>query len=124
MLRVYIAGPYSADNVITVLNNMRVGMRVATKLMLNGFAPFCPFLDYQFQLMLRKDENLTLKHYYDYSMAWLEVSDAIVVLEGWENSNGTLAEIGRAKELNTPVYYGINDFLTRTKDKIDEVQKR
>lgn len=112
-IRVYIAGPYSADNVITVLNNMRAGMRAATKLLLKGYYPFCPFLDYQFQFMLREDEELTIKHYYDYSIAWLEVSDAIVVLEGWENSKGTLAEIDRAKELDIPIYYGVNDFLNK-----------
>ncbi len=110
-IRVYVAGPYSADNVITVLNNMRIGMRESTRLMLAGYSPFCPFLDYQFQLMLREGEELTLKHYYKYSMDWLEVSDALVVLDGWEESKGTLAEMTRAAELHIPVYYGVDRFL-------------
>jgi len=38
-------------------------------------------------------------------MAWLSVSDMVVVLEGWEQSEGTKAEIKRAEELGIPVTY-------------------
>jgi len=109
--RIYVAGPYSADNVITVLNNMRIGMRESTRIMLAGFSPFCPFLDYQFQLMLREGEELTIEDYYKYSLDWLEVSDVLVVLDWWENSKGTLGEMARAAELHIPVYYGVDSFL-------------
>ena len=105
MKRVYVAGAYSATNVITVLDNMRKGMRLSTEVMLAGYAPFCPWLDYHFQLMLRDDENLTVQSYYDYSMAWLEVSDAVLLVPGWEHSKGTIEEIKVAKSLNIPVYY-------------------
>ena len=40
MKRIYIAGAYSANNVLTVLDNMREGMRLATKVLLLGYAPF------------------------------------------------------------------------------------
>ena len=69
MKRIYIAGPYSSDNVIGVLDNMRKGMRLSTEVFLAGYAPFCPFLDYHFQLNLRDGENLTLDDYYQYSLA-------------------------------------------------------
>ena len=109
--RIYIAGAYSADNVLNVLNNIRKGIRASTELLLAGFAPFCPFLDYQFQLMLRENETLTVEDYYQYSIAWLEVSDAVLVLPDYKNSKGTLAEIKKAKELNIPVYYNFKDLL-------------
>ena len=48
----YVAGAYSSDNVLGVLDNMRRGMRMSTEIFLAGFSPFCPWLDYQFQLML------------------------------------------------------------------------
>lgn len=105
MKRMYIAGAYSANNVIDVLNNMRKGMRKATEKLLEGYSPFVPWFDYHFQLMLREGETLSVKHYYDYSMAWLEVSDLVYVLNGYENSKGTLAEIKRAKELGIPIQY-------------------
>jgi len=104
--RVYIAGPYSADNPIDMLNNMRAGMRAATELMQHGnIAPFCPFLDYHFQLQLREGESLSVEGYYRYSMAWLEVSDAMLLLEGWGNSKGAKEEFWKAKHLRMPTFY-------------------
>lgn len=108
-MRVYVAGAYSADNVIDVLDNMRRGMRKSTEVFLRGHAPFSPWLDYQFQLMLREGEALDVEDYYRYSIAWLEVSDIVLVLPAWENSKGTKAEIDRAKELGIPVVFDIND---------------
>ena len=105
MKRCYIAGAYSSDNVLGVLNNIRKGIRASTEKFLEGYAPFCPWLDHHFQLMLRDGEELTVQNYYDYSMAWLEVSDMVYVLNGWENSKGTIAEIKRASELGIPVFY-------------------
>ena len=107
--RVYVAGAYSADNVLQVLENMRVGMRAGTEVLLAGFCPFVPFFDYQFKLMSREGESITLEDYYRYSMAWLEVSDAVLVIPGYEKSKGTLAEIKRAVELGIPVFYDLDN---------------
>jgi hypothetical protein len=105
MKRIYIAGPYSADNIADCLENMRRGMRAGVEVFLAGFAPWVPWHDFHHHLMLRKDESLSIQNYYDMSMAWLEVSDAVLILEGWEDSKGTLAEIDRANELKIPVFY-------------------
>ena len=109
MKRIYIAGAYSADNVITVLDNMREGMRFATKVFLIGYSPFCPWLDFHFQLMLHDNERLSVEDYYKYSIDWLEVSDAILLVPGWEKSKGTLSEIRKGKELNIPIFYNIDE---------------
>lgn len=109
MKRVYVAGAYSANNVISVLDNMRRGIRLSTEVLLAGYAPFSPWLDYQFQLMLRSGEKLTIEHYYNYSIAWLVVSNAVLVVPGSENSNGTQNEIQIAEELDIPVFYSLED---------------
>ena len=109
MKRVYVAGAYSANNVITVLDNMRRGMRLGTEVLLAGYAPFVPWFDYQFQLMLRDGETLTVQDYYDYSMAWLEASDCVLVVPNSDNSTGTQAEIKRAEELGISVYYALDE---------------
>ena len=64
MRRVYVAGAYSASNVISVLDNIREGMRLSTQVLLLGYAPFCPWLDHHFQLMLREGEKLSVDDYY------------------------------------------------------------
>ena len=110
MKRIYVAGPYSANNVMDVLRNIRYGIETSTKVLLAGFAPFCPWLDYHFVLS-DHSEKLIVKDFYDYSLAWLEVSDAMLVLWGWEKSKGTLTEMERAKELNIPIYYTFGDLI-------------
>lgn len=100
MKRIYVAGAYSADNVIDVMNNVARGQKACADILAEGYAPFCPWLDYQFQF---HRQDLTLEHYYNYSMAWLEVANEVWVLEGWEHSKGTIAEIKRARELGIPV---------------------
>ncbi|MFA5316214.1 MAG: DUF4406 domain-containing protein [Dehalococcoidales bacterium] len=109
MRRVYVAGPYSADDVLKVFDNMRKGIRASIDVLLAGFAPFCPWLDYQFSLMLYDHEKLTVEQYYAYSIAWLEVADAVLVLPGFETSKGTMAEIMKAEALDIPIFYNIEE---------------
>src|SRR5439155_23036466 len=91
-MRVYVAGLYSRTpdgkvaGIIDALHNMQVGMRVATELLIAGHVPFCPWLDYQFFLMLREGETIPMDAIKAYSMEWLKVSEAILMLPGWEGS--------------------------------------
>lgn len=112
MHRIYVAGSYNAPNVIQVFNNMRLGMRQSLQVLLAGFSPFCPWLDYQFTLLLRENEALTIDDYYRYSMAWLEVSDAVLVMPNSENSKGTQAELERAREIGIPIFASLEDLVT------------
>ena len=105
MKRIYVAGAYSGTDVIAILNNMREGMRLATRVMLAGHAPFAPWLDYHFQLMLRDGERLSVEDYYRYSIAWLVVSDCMLLVPGWRDSTGTKKERARAiTVLKIPVF--------------------
>jgi nucleoside 2-deoxyribosyltransferase len=107
MRRIYIAGPYSADNIITALDNIREGMRAATEVFLTGYAPFCPWHDMHYQLMLMPGEAISLQAYYDYSLAWLEVSDAMLVIGDYQKSKGTMNEISVALSEQIPVFYSL-----------------
>jgi len=107
--RVYVAGPMSNKNCIGYLGNVRRGVRASTELLLAGYAPFSPFLDYQFFLSLKEDEEITLEEIQAYSIAWLEASDAVLVLPNSENSIGVGHEVKRAHELGIPVYYNFEE---------------
>ena len=115
MKRVYLAGKYSADNVLDVLKNIGRGEYYAAKLFMAGFAPFCPWHDRSY-VMSNWDKEFTVLMFYNYSLAWLEVSDYLVVLSGYEISKGTLKEIEKAKELNIPVYYDVDKFIEENKN--------
>jgi hypothetical protein len=79
---------------------MRKGIELSRKVLDAGYAPFVPWLDYQFSLV---SPGMTIDKYYRYSMTWLEVSDAMILVPGWENSRGVQNEILRAVELEIPV---------------------
>lgn len=121
--RVYIAGaitPYKSEHpVFGFLGNIARGVRASLVLLLKGHAPFCPFLDFQYWFYLREGENITEKMIKDLSMAWLEVSDAVLVLPKYRKSAGTRAEIERAKEIGIPVFYDIEDLIDFEEDNND-----
>lgn len=110
MKRVYVAGPYSADNVLNVLRNIGRGEQMCAELFKLGFAPFCPWHDKSY-VMDNPEQDFTVQQFYDYSMAWLEVSDAVLLTGKWHTSKGTLKEVERADELGIPVFRGILELV-------------
>ena len=104
MKRVYVAGAISSDDPVKMLGNIKKGLCMSAYLIAKGYFVFSPFLD--FQLFLGAyGEEITKKQIQANSMAWLEVSDSVLVLAGWKESTGTKREIKRARELGIPVYY-------------------
>lgn len=105
MKRIYVAGKYSDDDVMSVFGNMRRGIALSVEVLKAGYAPFTPWLDYHFCL----EHPFDLQTMYEYSLAWLDVSDAVLVVEeGWAESRGTIKEIDRAKNLHIPVYWSFD----------------
>lgn len=108
MKKVYVAGVYSANNIIDCLKNIGRGEEFSAKVFMLGYAPFCPWHDKDY-VIKNWDKDFTIKMFYDYSMAWLDVSDVVFVIPGWEQSKGTLSEIARANELGIPVVYSFEE---------------
>lgn len=105
MKRVFVCGPYSADNVLDVLGNIGRGIEESYRVFKSGFAPYCPWFDSRFAEM----GDFEKEEFYELSMAWLEVSDAVYLLEGWMTSGGCLREVDRAQELGLPIFYSIRE---------------
>jgi hypothetical protein len=91
---------------------MRRGIEVSTKLLQAGHAVFCVWLDFQFGLMW----DIPLKTYQANSMEWLKVSDAILLVPGWEKSKGVAAEMEEARKLDIPVFESLEDLKTWEKE--------
>ena len=102
-LRIYVAGAYSADNVMTVFDNMRRGQHVGYYVVKAGMAPFVPWIDYHFGLI----GPMEIHEYYEYSIAFERTCDAILVIEELlENSKGTHRELEIARnEMKIPEFY-------------------
>lgn len=103
MVKVYVAGAYSAKDVVNVLRNIGRGEQYCADLFVDGFAPYCPWHDKDFVLR-HPEADFTVEQFYQFSIEWLKVCDVMFLVPGWENSKGTLAEIEIAKANNIPIY--------------------
>ena len=110
MVRVYVAGAYSADNVMGVLHNIGKGIKLSFQVFKAGYAPFCPWLDYHYVLE-DVDEELIVPDFYNYSIAFLIVCHAVLLVPGWENSKGTAAELAIADDLSIPVFDNLEELI-------------
>lgn len=115
MKTAYVCGPMTPrgnrnetqNGAIEYLLNARDMVGAAIALIRKGYAPYCPGLDFQYFLSLRPGETISEDAIKAISMAFLESCDLIVLLPGWEASEGCLVEYGRATELQMPSFYGV-----------------
>ena len=103
MIRVYVAGK---------LNGMAVDYNKNLHAMINwreilrrhGYAPYCPCLDLLPGIMFGDYEY---EDYFQANQPWIDVSDALFVCPGWEESRGTKREMMRAKDKGVPICFTI-----------------
>ena len=50
------------------------------------------------------DGTLNDQFWLDATAAWLPVCDAVLLVQGWQNSSGTMGEIAMAEQLGVPVF--------------------
>jgi hypothetical protein len=108
MKRIYVAGSYSAGDVLTVFENMRKGMLLATQVRQLGMAPFCPWMDFMYYF-INNGMPFSLENCYEYSLAWLKVSDAIILTPDWRESPGAVKEHEYAISKEIEVFYTLAD---------------
>ena len=118
MIRVYVAGAISSSNPIQFLDNIRKGARLSAQALLAGYAVFSPFIDFQLFLALNGEEKIDIETIQNQSLAWLKVSDAVLVVPGWENSKGTEKELAIARGLGIPIYFTLEGLKSSVHGKI------
>jgi len=101
--RIYIAGKLN-DMAVDYLNNVHKMMTVAEEVRLAGYSVFVPAIDL---LMGIKFGYTSYEDYFENSQSWLAVSDAVFLVPGWDDSEGTKKEISLARELGIPIFANI-----------------
>ena len=96
----YIAGPYRAKKYYDVIQNIYAASEVAVKYWLKGYAVICPH------------KNTALFDGLAPDKVWLEGSieimrrcDVVVMMTGWERSEGAKTEHAEAVKLGKEVIY-------------------
>jgi len=110
---VYVAGAMNADNILDVLANISRGVKLGQEVLKEGHAPIVPHLDIAFKLQGGDDFNIPMDMYYKYTLKIMTKCDAVIVCEKSETSNGTIREIETANDLGIPVYYSIEEFISK-----------
>lgn len=116
--RIYIAGPLTPHDggAIEYLQNCRRMFEAAIWLIKHGFIPFCPALDMHYFLSAPSDEEMpTGEEIKSYSLEWLKVCDAALLMPGWEKSGGAKKEIRIARKNDIPVFEKAEDLLSLTR---------
>lgn len=103
MMKVYVAGAYSGPDVLTVLDNMRIGIASSARVAKLGMAPFCPWSDYHFALFTA---GLGLDFFYRYSMEFLRSCNCLYIVSNPRNagSKGLAGELAEAQRLEIPAF--------------------
>ena len=98
----YLAGPYRADTTYGVYQNIRKAEKKAVELWQQGYAVLCPHLNSQlFELMFDNANEICLAG----GLEMLQRCDAIYMMKGWENSEGSKQELKLAKNMRMEIIY-------------------
>lgn len=101
---VYIAGPYRSNSISGVVQNIRNAEALAIEVWNSGAVALCPHKNTALFDGIAPDEI-----WLQGDMELLRRCDAIILVEGWESSSGTIAEVEYARELGIPLFYSIID---------------
>ncbi len=107
---VYVAGPYMDSGKLhdfrgyhEIDRNISRAREAAAFLANNGIPYFCPHLNSAHFEVIAPD--VKPEYWYQMDIELLKPASAVLLLEGWEKSSGTLKEIATAHELRIPVFY-------------------
>lgn len=114
---VYVAGPYTADEDFDRMQNIQRADKVTVELWAMGVFALCPHKITAFFGGLREESV-----FIEGGLEFLRRCDAVVLVEGWESSGGTLSEIREAMKLHIPVYGSVAAFVRGYEIDYEDVQ--
>lgn len=103
-MRMYIAGPYSANHPRQVLRNVDAAIEAGIKVITKGHSVFIPH--YTHYMHLHSSCPFEYEEYLRNDIEWLKVSDAMLFLSP---SPGANMELELAKKLGLRIYYFVED---------------
>lgn len=107
-LKIYVAHRYNGGTLETLANIGRA-VDVGVELAKRGHYPFVPHLDCQ--IAIQSKGCLPIEYYYNSSMAFLQVCDAIFIVDAADvdTSKGVKAEFDWAVAHGFPIYYDLDE---------------
>lgn len=113
MKKVYIAGPFRGANAWAVEQNIRRAEESGMAVFQMGHTALIPHCNTRFF-----NGTINDQFWLDATAAWIPCVDAVLLVQGWEHSEGTLQEIELAEAIGVPVFVDIlamHNYLARIK---------
>jgi nucleoside 2-deoxyribosyltransferase len=101
---VYVAGPYRAQTAWEIECNIHDARNVGAEVAKAGCMPLIPHANTAHFDGLQPDA-----FWLEGTLELLRRCDAVVLVEGWEKSSGTRAEMAEAHKQNLPVFLCVDD---------------
>lgn len=106
MMKIYIAGPYTAENSAEIENNVYRAIDLGIKIYKMGHIPYIPHLTHWIDIRSKEtNQNLQWGDYMIMDDVWLESCDGLLYLG---SSKGADIELERAKKLGKKIFYSID----------------
>jgi len=96
---IYIAGPFRATNAWLVAENVHRAEQAAHEVVELGAMPLTPH-----SIGARMDGTATAQFWISGTLELMRRCDAVLVLPGYQRSEGTLGEIAEAERLKLPIF--------------------
>ncbi len=105
---VFISGPVRGDGSKDIKKaNIEIARKFVRIFIENKIPYYSPHLNIEQDVMdFGENEN---KFSWDMNAEFLNRSNAVAILPGWENSSGTKMEIENATKMGLPIFYLEND---------------
>lgn len=106
-MKIYVAGPYSADTEGGKLDNTNRAIEVGLDIFKKGHYPYIPHVTYWVdQYAMKRDIPMTYEEYMDWDEEWLYVCDGFFYIE---SSNGADQELAIAEQEGLEVFRSLDN---------------
>ena len=106
MKLIFVAGPYRAKTAWGIEQNVRRAEEIGLEVSRRGHMPVIPHANTRFFQGEGSDEFWLLG-----TQLLLARCDAIIMIPGWQDSSGSIAEMELATSLGMHVYYDVSEIL-------------
>jgi len=120
-LKVYVAGPLTAETEAKKLDNTYAALMAGLKVWERGHDPYIPHLTTYVELVTRESRigPQTWEHWLQWDLPWLRACDAVLFLG---HSPGADRELVEARKLGIPVFDKVED-LPRVHEPREAVER-
>ena len=108
MKKVFVSLPYSSSDSAIIEHRVNIAQSYCAELLKQNITPICPVISGHQYIRDIPDFALPYETWLEYALVQLDQTIAelhILMLDGYDESNGIDTEVKQAEQLNIPIYH-------------------